>query len=150
VFDAGADDLAAANDQRERITVLQIVMDEHPPAARHPIRAAEALLNGLEQGIVFGKIGSPLVVRFDWRRSHGRAADLKTRRGGQAKDAGDQHFYSHRFSSGMDLRNSSSTRAPSRGLVETPAFAGFSAWTALKRNNFTNAPTTRATSNCPR
>src|SRR5579863_10098794 len=51
VFDAGADDLATADDQRECIAVLEIVVDEHPPAARHPIGAAQALLNGLEQGI---------------------------------------------------------------------------------------------------
>src|SRR5262245_16875738 len=49
-----------------------------------------------------------------------------------------------------DSRNSNSAAAPSAGFVETPALAAFSECVALNRNTFTNAPTTRATSNCPK
>src|SRR5262245_18508764 len=51
---------------------------------------------------------------------------------------------------GVRGRNSSSIKTPSRGLVDTPARHSFSRLTALKRKSLTNAPTTRATSSCPR
>jgi hypothetical protein len=51
VLNVGANDLVTADNQRERVTIKQIVLNEHPPASRDSIRGTEALLDSLEQGI---------------------------------------------------------------------------------------------------
>lgn len=87
----------------------------------------------------------PPIGNFATARSHRSFANQ-----GCPRKSSKRTDQSPRISIPHHPRRSIFKSTPSAGFVDTAARTGFSAFTALKRKSFTNAPTTSSTSSCPR